>query len=115
MDIEGVLAILRKVKYKNWELSWGLWDSAVQVQWHASVTCVKTGIPVTLNSMTISIVGAGATEESVLGAVMSLACAMELHEAQEHFLYDSRRVFDPHVGADVDTKWKRLGPFKMVA
>jgi hypothetical protein len=116
MDTEQARAILRKVKYRDWELliyPHG-YDEGLTLQWRAPVICVKTGEPVQLNSMSVDVQPGTATELSLLDAALQLACATELHEAQEHFLYDQRRVFDPHEPG-MNITWQRLGTLKMVA
>lgn len=119
MDIEAAREILSKVSYKQgWRLvfddGWLPGGNNVRIRWESETRCVKTGMPCTLMSAHKYIELRGADEESLLNEVLNLACSLELHEVQEHFLYDRRRVFDPHApGAAM--AWARQGTLKMVA
>jgi hypothetical protein len=91
------VAVLSAVNYKDWKLRVEFDSVGRQyMRWSWEARCAKTGMPVLVTSRRWWI-SPEMTESELVQTALLAALTAEEHETREHFTYQGKRVFNPHV------------------
>lgn len=93
-EVARVQAILDKVRYKDWCPQAFHRINIVEICWGWFAPCVNSGEAAYQESRHWNVTGQ--SEEQIVRTAFAAAKMAEEHECAEHFLYENRRVFDPH-------------------
>lgn len=88
-------AILEQIQYKpGWYLSSDY--NVTYLRWTWKAKCVKTGSEVDVTGRKW-ILSEHMTESELVCTALKAALTCEEHETREHFTYEGKRVFNPHI------------------
>lgn len=100
MRLEHAKAIVSRITYKpGWELEVGDtgYDEVLFFQAHTRAPCAKNPTITVRISTGRRHLHAGISETELVTLVFDTIKALELHELQEAFRYEGKRVFNPHM------------------
>ncbi len=98
-QIDRIVAITTRIEYRNWLLRFSLdkkRGNAPFIQWVFEAKCRTTGY-VDWQYSRKWYLSEHMTESEIVLTAFKAAITAEEHECRENFLYQSRRVMNPHI------------------
>jgi hypothetical protein len=95
-DLNEIRAIVRSIRYRDWEFSVAEAKGAIYLQASFRVEDPETGGWVTMRSRKW-LISLHSTESEIVQTALKAVLTAEEHEAREAFLYDGVALFSPHI------------------
>lgn len=99
MNRGEVLDILDEVKYKDWELHIGVDNGRLYLQWRFKAACSKTGEACEQSGRKWQL-STWMTQSELVNTAFKAALTAEEHECREHFKWNGKRIFNPHISVE---------------